>query len=212
MNHIIVWALGVFLAIWCFGWLCSACYMYFYGPGSDEKGAVRERFVGALVINAFLWPALLPGLRRHRRFQNDLKTGRRPQWLIYADGESDCAEWTLANGMELSTSASAGSSTERTRLQVTSENNATSLGIECRVQMIAPDKSDPSEWKSMKVKQYMPEPDTEDEDDKEFPFHEAAMRLPKGKYRGEFRRQVNGVFEEGGAITFIVADSEDYDL
>jgi hypothetical protein len=101
MSSVLKWMLLALAAVWCTGWLGCTLYMFFLGPGSeDKKQDGQNRFFGALFISAFLWPALWPSARRHRRFERGLQTGKRPQWLVRAEGERPDVERTLADGTE----------------------------------------------------------------------------------------------------------------
>ena len=188
--------------------------MTFYGPGSDDKTQDRrDRLMGSFVISAVLWPALLPQARRFMSFERDIQTGKRPKWLVYADGEQGDTHWILADGTEFWASAVGGSSTEPTVIQAGFEGAVAADCVECRIQMIAPENGEPTGWKQMRLKKPVLEPDDEDEDEDDEPFYEASMPLSRGKYRADFRVQLMSKDpEERGGVVVIVADSGDYNL
>lgn len=188
--------------------------MHFFGPGSEEKTQdKKDRLMGALFISALFWPALLPSARRFMSFQRDLATGKRPAWLVYADGEQNSASWDLADGTQFWASPVGGSSSEPTLIQAGFEGDAAADAVECRVQMIAPDSGQPTEWAEMCWKKTVREPDDEDEDGDDGPFYETALKLSRGKYRADFRVHLRASApKEVGSVFVIVSDSEDYNL
>jgi hypothetical protein len=206
------WILWGVVGVWCIGWLVCTFYMLFFGPGSEDKTQDRkDRLMMSLFVSALFWPALLPSARRFMSVQRDLETGRRPEWLVYADGEQGSASWALADGTQFWASPVGGSSTEPTVIQAGFEGKAATDSVECRVQMIAPDNGQPTEWTEMCWKKPVRESDAEDEDGDDDPFYETALNLSRGKYRADFRVRLRASApEKVGSVFVIVSDLEDY--
>jgi hypothetical protein len=214
MSSVLKWLLLALAAVWCIGWLGCTVYMCFFGPGSgDKKRGQQNRFLGTLIMNAFLWPVVWLIARMHRRarrFEKDVETGKRPQWLQRDEGERPDIERTLANGTQFSASPVDGSS-RPTLIQADCEGGVPPESVECRVRKVAPEEGEPSEWKPMRLKRQAPDPDDEDQDESE--FYETRFELGRGKYRADFRVRVRGKEpEEFGSITLVVASEEDFDI
>ncbi|HKS38211.1 MAG TPA: hypothetical protein VJW76_13525 [Verrucomicrobiae bacterium] len=214
MNFSWTWIILALVGVWCVGWWGCTFYMFFFGPGSDDKTQDRkDRLMGSFFISALLWPALLPSSRRFMSFQKDLETGKRPKWLVYADGEQGSGEWTLADGTQFWASPVRGSSTEPTLIQAGFEGAVVTDCVECRVQLIAPDTGEPTEWKTMRLKKPVRDPEDEDDEEDDEPFYETSLKLSRGKYRVDLRVQLRArEAEELGSVIVIVSDSEDYNL
>ena len=175
----------------------------------DKKQDRQNRFWGAVFISAFLWPVWWPAARRQWRFERDLQSGRRPQWLARDEGEHPDVECTLADGTEFFASPVEGSS-RPTLIQAGCEGVLPER-VEYRIRKLAPDADQPSEWKPLRLKRAAPDP--EDEDQEEEWSYEASLNLSRGKYRADLRVRPKGKeSEECGSITLIVADPEDFDL
>jgi hypothetical protein len=214
MNFHWTWILWALIAFWCTGWLVCTFYMFFFGMRPDKKpDDWKDSLKAAFWLSAFLWPVLLPGMRGFNRFQRGIKTGKRPSWLVRADGERGDDSWSLADGTEFWASPVSGSSTEPTLIQAGFEGPAETEAVEFRVRMIAPDQVEPTEWKPMRSKRPVRSQDDEDDEEADEPFCEAPIQLARGKHQVDFRVQLRGrTPEEPGSVVVIVAEPEDHDF
>lgn len=161
------WILVVLLIIWTFGWLISVIVGVFFNPLDSEEEKqknLRGRLVAQAAINWFLWPWLLPAILERRKLYRDMRTGRRPSWIILEKGEGSGREWILSDGTEFGASVSGGSSSEPSHISADYENDALTGRIEFRVRMVAPEQGEPTKWTPLKFTPRGPEPDADDED------------------------------------------------
>lgn len=206
--------------LWMIGWLVSVIISVWFNPldtDDDKRQSVCDRLVGQAIFNWFLWPAVLPQLLDRRKLLRDMKTGKRPNWIMLEKGEEGGREWRLADGtvFQASTSTS-GESSQPADITADYEDKSITGEISYRVRMIAPTPQPPTDWTQLKFKPHGSEPDPEDEDDGDDDFadrYEASVQLPRGKYQVEFRvPDRTGKIEECSEVTLIVSDPEDYNL
>lgn len=208
------WIVVGIAALWCVGWVYCAAFMFLRGPGvHDASQDKKDRLLGAVLISAFLWPVLLPSARRHRAFEADIDSGRRPKWLVMAEGEQKSGQWKLPDGSEFSASPVGGTSDEPTVVQAGFDDDSTAEKVECRVRMIAPEEGTGSEWTLMEFKELKTPDGSEDAENDDEQLYEAVLPLSRGKYRVNFRVWLHDQApEECGPVTVIVSDAEDYRL
>ena len=212
------WILVVIAAIWVTGWAVTVIVSVFFNPLDSEKYKgknLRERILAHGIINWVFWPWALRALLDRRKFQRDMATGKKPKWLVFAEGEEECRSWTLSDGTEFRVSVHASFSSDPVNIYADYADKTLTGDIACRVRMIAPTPQPRTDWTRMvfKPENDEPDPDDEDEDAGVLPGrYEVSLRLPRGKYMGEFQvPNRSGEIEECSAVTLIVADSEDYD-
>jgi hypothetical protein len=147
---------------WIAGWLVSVIVGVFFNPldsEEDKKKDFRGRLVAQAVINWVLWPWLLPAILERRKLYCDMRTGKRPNWIILADGEESGRYWTLSDGTVFGASVSGGSSSERSHNSADYEDETLTGEIEYRVRMVAPMSGAPTEWARLEFRPRGPEPD-----------------------------------------------------
>ena len=214
------WILIALGMMWMAGWLVSVFIGVFFNPldsKEDKKKDFRGRLVAQAVINWVLWPWLLPAILERRKLYRDMRTGKRPSWIILADGEESGRHWTLSDGTEFWASASNDSSSERSHIEADYADDALTGDIQYRVRMIAPTPGASTEWARLEFTSRGPEPDPRDEDAVEDYMcasrYEISVQVPRGKHQVEFRvPNRSGKAEECSAVILIVADPEDYNL
>ena len=97
------WILLALAAVWIVGWWITVVVAVFFNPldsVEDKRKDLRERFVAQSVLNFFLWPAFLPELLARRKLYRDMRTGKRPAWIVLGKGEESARQWTLSDGTE----------------------------------------------------------------------------------------------------------------
>jgi len=117
------WILVTVVAIWISGWLVTVIFAVFFNPMDSEEDRskdVRERLVSHCIMELFLWPAMLPVLLEKRRFLRDIRTGKKPGWIVLDKGEESGRVWHLSDGTEFNASV---------RLQASLPNQQTSQPI-----------------------------------------------------------------------------------
>ena len=214
------WWILVALGVMYFsGWFVSVIIGLFFNPldsEEDRKKDFRERLLGVAVVNLALWPYLLPAILERRKLHRDMRTGKRPDWIVLASGEESARKWTLSDGTVFEASVSGGSSSERSHISADYEDQPPTGDVEYRVRMLAPTPSPTTEWAPLKYTPRGPEPNPNDEDavdDYMASRYEVSVQVPRGKHRVEFRvPNCSGTVEECSALTLIVAELEDYNL
>jgi hypothetical protein len=213
------WILVVFGGIWIAGWLVSVIIGVFFNPldsEEDKRKDFRGRLIGIAVVNWFLWPWWLPEILARRKLYRDMRTGKRPNWIILAKGEESGRQWTLSDGTEFGASVSNGSPSEPSHISGDYEDDALTGDIQYRVSMVAPTPGAPTEWASLEFTPRGPEPDPADEDavdEYTSSRYEVSVQIPRGKHEVEFRvPNRSGRIEECSALILIVAEPEDYNL
>lgn len=213
------WILAAIAAIWMFGWLVTVVIGVFFNPldSDEERGKdFRERLLSYCVLNFLLWPAMLPSYLERRRFLKEVRTGRRPAWIVLDKGEESGRVWHLSDGTEFSASAStAHDSSKPADISADYEDDSLAGEVQYRVRMIAPTVQPPSDWRDMTFSPRGPQPHPDDEDamdDYTGDRYEASVKLERGKYEVAFRvPNRSGKVEECSALTLIVSDSQDYE-
>jgi hypothetical protein len=214
------WIFITLATIWIVGWLVSVVFGVFFNPldsDEDKRKDFRGRLLAQSVVNWFLWPWLLPAVLDRRKLKRDMETGKRPNWIMLADGEESGRQWTLSDGTEFGASVStAGESSESAHISGDYEDESLTWKVQYRVRMIAPSPQPPSDWAPMEFTPRGPEPDPDDEDavdDYMASRYEASVKLERGKYEVEFQVPNRaGKAENCSAVTLIVSDLEDYNL
>ena len=219
MNFHWWWILVVLGAIWVTGWLVSVVVGVFFNPldsEEDKRKDFRGRLIAQSVINWVLWPVLLPAILSRRKLYRDMRTGKRPDWIILADGEESGRQWTLSDGTEFGASVSGGSSSEPSFISGDYEDDLLTGKIEYRSRMVAPSPQSPTDWACLKFTPRGSEPDPDDEDavdEYTASRYEVSVQLPRGKHLVEFRvPNRSGKVEECSGVTLIIAETEDYNL
>ena len=210
------WILVGLGVLWMIGWAISVIISVWFNPldtEDDKRQSVRDRLVGQAIFNWILWPAVLPQLLDRRKLLRDMKTGKRPNWIMLENGEAGAREWKLADGTVFQASAStSGESSQPADITADYEDKSITGEISYRVRMIAPMPQPPTDWTRLKFLSDDPESDPEDEDDS-FDRYQIKVKLPRGKYQVEFRvPNRTGKLEECAAVTLIISDPEDYNL
>ena len=219
MNFQWWWVLVVLGAIWVAGWFLSVIVGVFCNPldsEEDKREDFRGRLIAQAVINWVLWPWLLPAVLERRKLFRDMLTGKRPGWIVLADGEESGRQWTLSDGTEFGASVSGGSSSETSHISADYEDDLLTGKIECRSRMIAPTSELPTDWACLEFTPRGPEPDPDDEDavdDYTSSRYEVSVQLPRGKHLVEFRvPNHSGKIEECSGVILIIAEPDDYNL
>ncbi len=216
ITTILLYLLGALLVLWWLGALVTTIYWFFFDPKITREDK-RRGWLGGLVVlgvlNMLFWPQALPQIYAQRKFENDLKTGKRPNWLVRDDNESSSRDWTLSDGAEFEASVQESDAMEECCIAADYVNRRKPGDIECRVRMIAPSEQSYSDW--MIAVPYKPkyeyEPDSDDEEDDWSEMRYAFYRrLERGKYHVEFRVETKaGVFETCSHLTMIVRGPDD---
>ncbi|MEW6305386.1 MAG: hypothetical protein AB1705_18065 [Verrucomicrobiota bacterium] len=223
MNFQWWWILVAIGAIWATGWLVSLIVCVFFNPldsEEDKRKDLRGRLLAHAVINWVLWPWLLPGVLKRQKLYRDMRTGKRPGWIILdrTKDEQSSREWTLSDGTKFWASADDGLSVaEPSLISGDYEDDALTGPVEYRVRMVAPSHQPPGEWTRLEFEPRGPSPDPDDEDAvEEYNLtnrYRASVQLPRGKYEIDFRvPNRSGAGEQCSAVMLIVADPEDYNL
>lgn len=213
------WILIAIAAIWFSGWLVTVVIGVFFNPldsDEDRRKNFQERLLSACVINLFLWPALLPSFLERRKFLREIRTGKKPGWIVLDKGEESGRVWHLSDGTEFGASVStSGESSEPADISADYEDDSLTGEIRYRVRMLAPTAQPPTEWKPLRFAPRGPKPDPDDEealDDYTADRYEASMKLARGKYEVAFQVPNRaGKVEECSSVILIVSDSSDYD-
>ena len=214
------WILVAVAALWMVGWFVTVVMGVFFNPldsEEDKRKNFQDRLLANCVINFFLWPAMLPSFLERRRFLRDIRTGKKPGWIVLDKGEESGRVWHLSDGTEFSASAStSGESSKPADISADYEEESLTGEIQYRVRMVAPTPRPPTDWKPLKFTPRGPDPNPDDEDAKDDYMadrYEASVKLDRGKYQVAFRVPGrSGKVEECSAVTLIVSDPEDYDL
>jgi hypothetical protein len=94
----------------------TVIFAVFFNPMDSEEDRskdFRERLVSHCIMQLFLWPAMLPGLLEKRRFLRDIRTGKKPGWIVLDKGEESGRVLHLTDGTEFNASVStSGESSE----------------------------------------------------------------------------------------------------
>jgi hypothetical protein len=221
MNFSWWWLVAAPPAIWIVGWCVTVIITVFFNPLATEQDKrledLGDTLQGAAIINLFLWPFMLPELLDRRKLLREIKTGKRPGWIIQATGEKGAREWTLSDGTTFGASAStSGESSEPADILADYGDDSLTADVQFRVRMVAPEPGAPTDWAPLKFTPRGPEPDAQDSDaidDYWSERYEASVPLPRGKYAVEFRvPNRSGTVEECSGVTLIVSDPEDYGL
>jgi hypothetical protein len=218
ITTILLYLLVIFLILWLLGALITTIYSVFFNSKvpREEKKQKQYWLVGFVVfgvLSMWAWPQILPQMYAQRKFDLDLKTGKRPKWLVRDDDESNSKDWTLSDGTEFEAGVAEDDAAEDCCITADYVNRRKPGDIECRVRMIAPSEQPYSDW--MVAVPYKPkheyEPDSEDEEDDWSEMRYAFYRrLERGKYRVEFRVETKaGVFETCSHLTMIVRGPDD---
>ena len=210
------WGLGTVGVLWLVGAVCTAVFMFLFGPratDNDARDPWTERLRGSLVLSFFIWPFLLPTAFHGYKFRRSIRIGKRPAWLVYADGESESGNWTLSDGTEVLASAYGGSPDEPCQFLADYASDDMTGQIQFRVRMIAPTLQSGGEWHTFSFTDERPSSHEDaDAEESNTERYEASLTLPPGKYAVDFRIQNrSGTFEERSGVTMIVADPTDYD-
>ena len=214
------WILIAIAVIWFCGWLVTVVMGVFFNPldsDEDRRKNFQERLLSNCVINLFLWPAMLPSLLERRKFLREIRTGKRPGWIVMDKGEESGRVWHLSDGTEFSAFVStAGDSSEPAAISADYEDDSLTGEIRYRLRMIAPTAQPSTEWRSLRFTARGPQPDPDDEeavDDYTADRYEASVKLARGKYEVAFQVPNRaGKVEECSSVILIVSDSSDYDL
>lgn len=215
------WVIGVLATIWITGWLISVIFGVFFNPldsEEDRRKDLRGRLLAQGVLNWIMWPFLLPALLQRRKLLKDVHSGKRPYWILSAQGEETSQSWSLADGTEFHASVWSIASSEPAEISADYHDETLTGLIECRARQIAPTEHPPTEWVPMvfssEPEPHLPDDDASaDEEDDWILRYKLSLSLPRGKHRLEFRvRDRAGKIEELSALTLIVADPEDYNL
>lgn len=217
ITTILLYLLGAFLVLWWLGGLISTFYMTFFDPlvtKEEKRKGWKERLIGFGIINLLFWPQALPQFHAQRKFHNDLKTGKRPKWLVREDQEADYRDWTLSDGTEFEAMVLDTSTTNDCCILADYTNRRRPGDIQCRVRMTAPTEQPFSDW--LLPKSYKPkledEDDSDDEDDEPPMRYAFYGRFDRGKYSVEFRVETKpDVFETCSQLTMIVSNPDDYE-
>jgi hypothetical protein len=92
------WILVTLAAVWIGSWFSGVIVGVFFNPldsEEDKRENFRGRFLSQLVINWFLWPGLLPAILERRKLIREMRTRKRPNWIILAAVEEIGKEWIL---------------------------------------------------------------------------------------------------------------------
>jgi hypothetical protein len=178
--------------------------------------------IGGIAVVMFI-RSLLSGLRQQilsavqvqRKFREDIRTGKKPSWLVMDDNEEGGRSWNLSDGTEFNALAStSGDSSKPADISADYEDASLAGAIQYRVRMIAPASQPPTEWTPMKFTPRGPQPDSDDEDavdDYSDYRYEARIKLDRGKYLVEFQiPNRSGSVEECSGVTLINYDSKDF--
>lgn len=213
------WILVAFATFWIPGWLVAVIVGVFFNPldsEEDKRKNFRGRLLAQAAINWVLWPGLLSALLERRKLYRDMRTGKRPSWIIRARGEHSGRQWTLSDGTEFGASVSGGSSSEVSHISADYEDDELTGEIEYRTRMVAPTSGAPTAWLRLEFAPRGPEPDPDDEDavdDYTASRYEVSVQMPRGKHEVEFRvRNRSGRVDECSALILIVAEPDDYIL
>lgn len=216
------WILILLLVIWVAGWLVTVIFGVFFHPLDSEEDRRKDfagRLKGQAIINWFLWPWMLPTMLERRRFNRDIQTGKRPGWLVLADGEQSACEWKLSDGSVLSLFVSHVSSPEASPIWANSDEEPFTRPIEYRVRKLAPTEQPPTDWARLgtNASDSDRDPDNdedyeEDEDEDPASHVESSVKLTPGKYQVDFRvLDRSGKAEESPALTMIVMEPDEDD-
>jgi len=218
------WIIVAIAAIWTLGWFVTTALQMVLDPlasPEERRKNWRERLPPFAIMNWFIWPWALSEFKWSHRFHRDIKTGKRPSWLIRGDGDRDRCGWKLSEGTDISGTADGGSSTEPSRIQADRPPEDTNP-VEYRTRMIAPTLRAPTDWKRMPLSSDWPEPEPDEDEDEVEELEDEGdddtwrfcdkVQLERGKYAVEFRvRNSAGGFEEFSGVIMIVSDPEDYE-
>lgn len=209
------------VGIWIIGWFITVIFSVFFNPLDSEEDRRKDlggRLLAQGVMNRVMWPFVLVSLGQRRNLLRDMRTGKRPAWIMKAKGEESQRHWTLADGTAFRAFAWNESSSKPAEISADYEDEALTGPIECRSRMIAPENHPAKAWLPMSFdphpEQHPPDDDASaDEEDDTLDRYTLSLKLPRGKYALEFRATNRaGAFEEFSALTLIVADPEDYNL
>ncbi len=222
------WVVIAVVGVWVTGWLVTVIVAVFFNPldsARDKKENFKDRLLAQAIMNWFLWPFFLPPLLERRKLLRDMKTGKRPNWIMLADGEESGRVWKLSDGTVFEGSAStAGESKDPANIWGDYEDRSLAGDVDYRIRRLAPTAQPPGEWTRMKfwpkgapdqVEEDDEEEEIEEDDDDEggAPRYDVSVKLERGKYLVEFRvPNRSGQPEELPGLTLIVSDFEDYNL
>ncbi len=158
---------------------------------------------------------MLPSFLERWRFLRDIRTGKKPSWIVLGEGEESGRVWHLSDGTEFSASVStSGESSKPADISADYEDESLTGEIWYRVRMVAPTPQPPTDWMGLKFTPRGPQPDPDDEeavDDFTADRYEASVKLDRGKFEVAFRvSNRSGKIEECSAVILIVSDPEDY--
>src|SRR5581483_4432777 len=159
------WIVIAVAAIWMIGWFVTAVLAVFLNPldsEEDRRKNFQDRLLANCVINFILWPAILPSLLERRRFLRDIRSGKKPGWIVLEKGEESGQVWHLSDGTEFSASVStSGESSKPAKISADYEDESLTGKIHYQVRMIAPTPQPSSEWRPLIFTPRGPKPDTD---------------------------------------------------
>lgn len=205
--------------LWAAGWFVSVVVWAFLNPldsAEEKRRDLRARLLGLAVMNLVLWPWLLPAILERRKFYREMRTGKRPNWIVLSNGEQSGRSWAMSDGTGFGASVHEGASSEPSIISADYDDDSLTGRVEYRLKQIAPTPGEPTNWTRLDFRPRGPQPDPDDEDavdDYVSSRFEVKVRVPRGKHEVQFRvENRSGKLEEFSGVILIVADSKDYDI
>ena len=89
------WILVAIPALWLAGWFVTVVGAVFFNPldsGDENREDLRDRLLGHAVLQFFIWPVFLPEFLARQRLYRDVRTGKKPAWIVRSkgDGRGSC--------------------------------------------------------------------------------------------------------------------------